>query len=121
MSDLKNVIVNALNADGEFHGGTIDADGDYDAAHQCCGCSVNLSLEPIEKAVTDHFLDREKVRAALIDALTDHDGYSSVWRDQDDDDPSEDTNPTYLAVDTRFILNDLADRLIEGLAGGGSE
>lgn len=102
MSDLKNVIVNALNADGEFRAGTIDADGDYDAEHHCCGCSVNLGLEPIEKAVTDHFLDREKVRVVMAAAIIE---LGSLEEETGNDQ----------------MLDFMTDRLIEGLAGGGSE
>lgn len=106
MTDLKTVIVNSLDAEREdhpTHGDIIHLD-DW------------RSLDRLAKAVTDHFLDREKVRKVLIDLLTDHNGYGTVWTDFDIDTMAD--GPEWIGCDHQWKTNELVDRLIAGLTGG---
>ena len=105
MTALKQVLVDAL--DDASHPTSYGSrwfdpwDWESDDAPVIDNYVGHFDLDRLAKAVTDHFLDREKVRAALIDAC---DGDGIIC-----DDP--------LIIE-RTIDDEFIDRLIAGLSGG---
>ncbi|MGU3456589.1 hypothetical protein ACLBV5_09770 [Brevundimonas sp. M1A4_2e] len=96
-----------------------------------------IDLDHLTCVATDHFLDREKVRAALIAALSETIEHvnNGSFREGSFEDPDEDgyveiewghsdhvlTHPALMFGDGYAPTDKLVDRLIEGLAAGGSE
>lgn len=106
--DFKTVLTDALEVDPDYFEGkngtrTILFDGDH--------------LDRLAKAVTDHFLDREKVRAAIIAGMraSYHSDLPKVLREGSEA-TGFDLHEEHLFDDDRFIT-----ALIEGLTGGGSQ
>nr|WP_313631922.1 hypothetical protein [Brevundimonas naejangsanensis] len=160
MTDLKTVLVDALNASqhpgydpvkifserdedhlietGEYRlidwidggEGRWAHDGDLVVQHDSL-----FDADRLAQAITDHFLDREKVKAILLSALdeldigVDNHGFrlTDYYYDEDgnifignssQNDPEWGDGPIYDAFTTGLIPTEkFVDRLIEGLAG----
>ncbi|MFZ4166516.1 hypothetical protein [Brevundimonas sp. NPDC058933] len=101
-ADLKTVLVDALNASAirgirhrELNPSTITAEGSDHAYY------TDYDADRLATALRDHFLDREKVRAALKVVLDHH-------------------HSEEFAYSLRGHNDQLVDRLIECLAGKAS-
>lgn len=96
---LKTVLVDALNLAGRFPGSTEVDDvvelGVNDTIHTNYS-PLQMNATVLATAVRDHFLDREKVRAALEEAFLDQD------------------SPMLAEQRAEWTV----DRLIAGLSGG---
>lgn len=108
---LKTVLVDALNASIVKNVGMTIAASTEEAKimvhDDIPNCHVVLNADRLATAVRDHFLDREKVRASVLDAIMDAD--LSIHSPD---------GPNDLIVEGNIALNQFVDRLIEGLAGG---
>lgn len=124
MTDLKTALHNAFNeAAPEAYGGFWqDLMGD-DTASDHYDLNGSVNADRLATAVRDHFLDREKVRAALVNALTEANlrpDYGTVHElDRKFGDATSlivtKTGNGYLGQ--AFDADKLVDRLIDGLAG----
>ena len=115
-ADLKTVITDALDVDPDYFEGkngtrTILFDQD--------------NLDRLATAIRDHFLDREKVRAALIDALksstADYAATPTTVHEWVDDKINISAPYGWSDEGSFFDMTAMVDRLIAGLAGGSSE
>lgn len=121
-----------------FHGRqlvTIKEDGPSSYGEITFDPESEKIIDRLAQAITDHFLDREKVKAILLSALdeldigVDNHGFrlTDYYYDEDgnifignssQNDPEWGDGPIYDAFTTGLIPTEkLVDRLIEGLAG----
>ena len=122
MTDLKTVLVDALNLAGRFPGSTEVDDvvelGVNDTIHTNYS-PLQMNATVLATAVRDHFLDREKVRAALSDILsgveidTDHGSIGQLGGRR-----ASYRYPPGIMRPTIRIEDDLVDRFLAGLSGG---
>lgn len=122
---LKTVLVDALNLAGRFPGSTEVDDvvelGVNDTIHTNYS-PLQMNATVLATAVRDHFLDREKVRAALIAAISEEFSLTNIEGVYPGLPNDTHEFATSTGSDcTGFNINVMVDRLIAGLAGGSSE
>lgn len=105
MTDLKTVLASAIDPINAIW---TTADGKMIQIDLGYGNTLDFDADRLAKAVMDHFLDREKVRAALEATLKAEGVQSAIVSKRD----GADENAAWHLADM------IADRLIAGLARG---